>query len=276
MLSFSRLASFLLFVLSLSLLTCAAPTSMSNTLVAREGVRGKGDLVVAACIDLRAKAYTKAESIGELLEGSILVEVESLCKDIIAFSDVLVKVKTADVDAKVRAEIAAHLLVILKAIIKICAHLIAKLDLKVALELIAKVQVALKLVIDNLDICVSGFLEVFVKLNATSVAEADLRLMANVHLDVILNLFVSIRAKLGLKAVAGLAGAVSLLGLVDLSAICTCSPHEQVRLLKCCLGRADSSLRSSLAQNWLTDVSSTRFAFEDELHKPIQTVLVHY
>ncbi|GAB1527817.1 hypothetical protein RhiTH_011005 [Rhizoctonia solani] len=180
---------------------------MSNTLVAREGVRGKGDLVVAACIDLRAKAYTKAESIVKI-DGALKlgVEVESLCKDIIAFSDVLVKVKTADVDAKVRAEIAAHLLVILKAIIKICAHLIAKLDLKVALELIAKVQVALKLVIDNLDICVSGFLEVFVKL----VAEADLRLMANVHLDVILNLFVSIRAKLGLKAVAGLAGAVSL------------------------------------------------------------------
>ncbi|KAF8682846.1 hypothetical protein RHS04_02037 [Rhizoctonia solani] len=207
MLAFSRLASFLLFVLSLSLLTCAAPTSMSSTLVAREGVRGKGDLVVAACIDLRAKAYTKAESIVKI-DGALKlgVEVESLCKDIIAFSDVLVKVKTADVDAKVRAEIAAHLLVILKAIIKICAHLIAKLDLKVALELIAKVQVALKLVIDNLDICVSGFLEVFVKL----VAEADLRLMANVHLDVILNLFVSIRAKLGLKAVAGLAGAVSL------------------------------------------------------------------
>ncbi|QRW15551.1 hypothetical protein RhiXN_03552 [Rhizoctonia solani] len=207
MLAFSRLASFLLFVLSLSLLTCAAPTSMSNTLVAREGVRGKGDLVVAACIDLRAKAYTKAESIVKI-DGALKlgVEVESLCKDINAFSDVLVKVKTADVDAKVRAEIAAHLLVILKAVIKICAHLIAKLDLKVALELIAKVQVALKLVIDNLDICVSGFLEVFVKL----VAEADLRLMANVHLDVILNLFVSIRAKLGLKAVAGLAGAVSL------------------------------------------------------------------
>ncbi|KAF8758618.1 hypothetical protein RHS01_02285 [Rhizoctonia solani] len=162
-----------------------------------------------------------------MVPSKLGVEVESLCKDIIAFSDVLVKVKTQTLMPRCdhnTISVERVLYILYAGHIKICAHLIAKLDLKVALELIAKVQVALKLVIDNLDICVSASskfrqtvshqrlssLLAFTDRNATSVAEADLRLMANVHLDVILNLFVSIRAKLGLKAVAGLAGAVSL------------------------------------------------------------------
>ncbi|CAE6459035.1 unnamed protein product [Rhizoctonia solani] len=188
MLAFSRLASFLLFVLSLSFLTCAAPTPMSDDLIAREGVRDNDDLLLAAVIDLRTKCYNHAEAIDKIDDSlKLIVKIDSLVKEIGAVADVIAKVKLADADAKVKADIAAHLLVVLKAVIKICAHLIAKLDLKAALDLIVKVQAALKLLIDNLEISVSGFVDIFVKI----IPEAELKAMANVHLDALVKLCVS-------------------------------------------------------------------------------------
>ncbi|KAG8693505.1 hypothetical protein FRC11_002856, partial [Ceratobasidium sp. 423] len=79
--------------------------------------------------------------------------------------------------------------------------------LNVALELIAKLQVALKLVIDNLNICIAGFLEVFVKL----VADVELKALADAHLDAILKVIVALRVKLGLNV------SLNVLGLVGVS-----------------------------------------------------------
>ncbi|CAE6462742.1 unnamed protein product [Rhizoctonia solani] len=196
MLAFSRLTSILLFVLSLSFLTCAAPTPKSNALAAREGVRSDAGLLVAACVDARAKVVASADVICKLDDiVKIKTNVKVMIDDINVFATLVAKLKLVDADVKVKAEIAAHLLVILKAIIKICVHLIAKLSLNVALELIASIQAALKLVIDNLNVCIVGFLEVFVKI----VTDAELKALADVHLDAILKVIVTLCVKLGLN-----------------------------------------------------------------------------
>ncbi|KAH7332965.1 hypothetical protein B0J17DRAFT_631958 [Rhizoctonia solani] len=195
MLAFSRITSILLFVLSLSFLTCAAPTPKSNDLAIREGVRGDGDLMAAACADLRAKVYVHAgviDKVDDLVHAKSAVDL--MVKDFNAYVALILKVKGVKVDAKVQAEIAAHLLVIVKVVIKICASLIAKFGLTVALDLIATIQVTLKLVIDHLNVCIDGFLDVFVKI----VAHAELKALAEVHLNVIVKLIIDIRVKLGL------------------------------------------------------------------------------
>ncbi|CAE6399614.1 unnamed protein product [Rhizoctonia solani] len=206
MLAFSRITSILLFVLSLSFLTCAAPAPKANDLAIREGVRGDDGLLVAGCIDLLTKTNTHADLISKTddpVEAKAAVAL--VVNDLKVYADLVSKVKGLKANLDVQAEIAAHLLVIVKAVIKICASLIAKFGLNVALELIATVQVALKLVIDNLNICITGFLDVFVKI----VAEADVKALADVHLNAILKVIVALRVKLGLGVninVAGLVG----------------------------------------------------------------------
>jgi hypothetical protein len=63
--AFTRLTSFLLFVLSLSFLTCALPTPAvpgSNELAARHG---GADAVVALIVDLQAKVDVHVKAIGK-------------------------------------------------------------------------------------------------------------------------------------------------------------------------------------------------------------------
>ncbi|KAL5637329.1 hypothetical protein ACGC1H_001091 [Rhizoctonia solani] len=203
MLAFSRLASFLLFVLSLSFLTCAAPTPKSNELAVRGEGAGEAGVLVA-CIDLRTKVVAHADVIAKLDDlVKVKAVVEVVVKDLNVYADLVLKVKGVKVDANVQAEIAAHLVVIVNAIVKICASIIAKFGVSVCLDIIATIQVALKLVIDNLNICIAGFVNVFVKL----ITDVQLKALANVHLDAIVKLCVAVRVKLGLNVnIAGLVG----------------------------------------------------------------------
>ncbi|CAE6397236.1 unnamed protein product [Rhizoctonia solani] len=195
MLAFSRLTSFLLFVLSLSFLTCAAPTPKSNELAIRGEGAGEAGVLVAACVDLRIKVVAHAEVIAKFNDlAMVKAAVEVVVKDLKVYADLVLKVKGVKVDADVQAEIAAHLLVIVNAIVKICASIIAKFGLSVCLDIIATLQVALKLVIDNLEICIVGFVNVFVKL----ITDVQLKAIANVRLDAIVKLCVDIRVKLNL------------------------------------------------------------------------------
>ncbi|CUA77363.1 hypothetical protein RSOLAG22IIIB_06678 [Rhizoctonia solani] len=208
MLAFSRIASFVLFVLSLSFLTCAAPTPLSNGLSVREGVRSDSDLLVAACVDLHAKIVARADVIVKLDDFvKIKADIALVIKDLKAYADLVVKIKVDKVDAKVQAEIAAHVLVILQAIVKICVSIIAKFGISVCLDIIASLQVALKLVIDNLDVCIVGFADVFVKL----ITDVQLKAIADVRLDAIVKLCLEVRAKLGLNV------NLKVLGLVGVS-----------------------------------------------------------
>ncbi|CUA77361.1 hypothetical protein RSOLAG22IIIB_06676 [Rhizoctonia solani] len=208
MLAFSRIASFVLFVLSLSFLTSAAPTPISNGLSVREGIRSETDLVVAACVDLHAKVVAHADVIVKLEElVGVKARVEVVVKDMKVFAGLVAKIKVSTVDAKVQAEIAAHVLVILQAIVKVCVSIIAKFGISVCLDIIASLQVALKLVIDNLSVCIVGFADVFVKL----ITDVQLKAIADVRLDAIVKLCLEVRAKLGLNV------NLNVLGLVGVS-----------------------------------------------------------
>ncbi|KAJ1300173.1 hypothetical protein OPQ81_011925 [Rhizoctonia solani] len=206
MLTLSRIASILLFVLSLSFLTCAAPTPKSDILTIRgEGAGSDAGLLLAACVDVRAKVVARADDIVKTDDlARIKADIDVVVDHLKVYADLAAKVNVVtDVDAKVKAEIAAHLIVILKAVVKISASLISKLSLSASLDLIAKLQVAVKLVIDNLNVCIVGFIDVFVKL----LDDAQIKAVADVHLNVLIKLFLSIRAKLGLNVkIAGLTG----------------------------------------------------------------------
>ncbi|CUA77359.1 hypothetical protein RSOLAG22IIIB_06674 [Rhizoctonia solani] len=201
MLAFSRIASFVLFVLSLSFLTYAAPTPISNELSVRGEGAGEAGILVAACVDLRAKLYLNADIVAKLDDvAQVKAVVDVMVRDLKVYADLVLKVKGIKVDAALQAEIAAHLLVILNTIVRTCATIIAKFGVSVCLDIIATLQVALKLVIDNLNICIVGFIDVFVKL----IADAQLKAIADVRLDVLLKLFLSVRARLGLNVNLGL------------------------------------------------------------------------
>ncbi|KAG8739277.1 hypothetical protein FRC11_000789, partial [Ceratobasidium sp. 423] len=116
MLAFGRFTSILFFVLSLSFLTCAAPTPKSGALAVREGVRTDVDLLVAACIDVRAKVVARADAIVKIDDVvKIGTEIDAVVSALNVYANLVARVKVAaNVDANVKAEIAAHLLVILK------------------------------------------------------------------------------------------------------------------------------------------------------------------
>jgi hypothetical protein len=63
MIAFGRLTSFLLFVLSLSFLTCALPTPSANGNQALSA-RGTGNDVLTLVADLDAKVCARVEALG--------------------------------------------------------------------------------------------------------------------------------------------------------------------------------------------------------------------
>ncbi|KAH7332945.1 hypothetical protein B0J17DRAFT_709395 [Rhizoctonia solani] len=146
MLAFSRLTSILLFVLSLSYLTCAAPTI------------GKPQALAARGDD----AGCTRSSITSAVDAEVLVTV--ITKELKVVADACVKVgANVNVSAEVKGKIAAELALIVK-LIQICASLITKRGATVALSLCVQIDAMAKLLLILVDACVSGVVALCVKL----------------------------------------------------------------------------------------------------------------
>ncbi|CUA77101.1 hypothetical protein RSOLAG22IIIB_12550 [Rhizoctonia solani] len=204
-----RLANLVLFVFSLGLLACAAPTSVMHgqksgkphVLAVRGHQEGAGNVKVllGAVVDLKAKVVARVDAIVDIKSDALVkaqAEISALVADIEHCSNTIASLEHLNVDTKLKASIAAHILVIIKAIIKICVSLTAKFGIQVFLELFAKIDLCLKALLRGLDVCMDGFLVVLGKL----LVEADMKALVEIKLIVCHDLFVLVRAAVGIIA----------------------------------------------------------------------------
>ncbi|KAG8731174.1 hypothetical protein FRC11_004817 [Ceratobasidium sp. 423] len=209
MLGLSRLASFVLFVLSVSLLSCAVPTPVmlgqksgkSHALAVRGYHEGAGNvkILLGAIIDLKAKVTARADAIADIKADAVVeaqTQMDDLIVDIERCSNTIASLKNLNVDAKLKATVAAHVLVIVKAIVKICLSIITEFGVRVFLDLFAKLDLCLKVLLRSLDVCMDGFLTALAKL----LVETDMNALAEVKLIVCHDLFVLVRAAVGIIA----------------------------------------------------------------------------
>ncbi|KAH7343157.1 hypothetical protein B0J17DRAFT_624909 [Rhizoctonia solani] len=156
MLAFSRLTSFILFVLSLSIFTYALPApGTSGALSTRDA---KCDQLVNVVVDLKAKVDT---CISSLVKANALVDVTAqlnlMVEHVEACADAVVAIgPVSDMDAVVKADVAAKVAAIIAVILKACLRLSIKFGIQVFHELFVKIDVALKLLLVNLGTCVDG------------------------------------------------------------------------------------------------------------------------
>ncbi|CAE6473777.1 unnamed protein product [Rhizoctonia solani] len=157
MIGFTRLTTFLLFVLSLGFLTCAAPTSGNTQSLA---VRGGGvDALVTVLVDV----HTKLEAhLAVCANAEVLADVETqLVAKVAADLDVCTQAVVAigaiaDIDAKVKLDIAARVAVIVKLVAQILIKISAKLSVSVMARICAQIDVCLKALLVALNICIQG------------------------------------------------------------------------------------------------------------------------
>ncbi|KAG8729768.1 hypothetical protein FRC11_008047 [Ceratobasidium sp. 423] len=157
MIAFSRIAAFVLFVFSLGLLTCAAPTSAKTQDLS---VRG-GDVAVMAnaFVDLEAKVKHYLDICVDLnAEVDVRAKIiEPLIVDIKACTDIIVKVGAdIKVDAKVKADIVARIAAIVTLCAKILISLSAKLSVSVIASICAQLDVCLQALLVALNVCIQG------------------------------------------------------------------------------------------------------------------------
>ncbi|CAE6451141.1 unnamed protein product [Rhizoctonia solani] len=180
MLAFSRLTSVLLFVLSLSFLTCAAPTiGKSQELAVRGDDAGVTvlNLLVGLKADLEVEANACA-AVTTLVEAEAHLDV--ITKRVKVVADACVKIgANAVVSGDIKAKIAAELALIIKVIVKICASLVAKLGVNVAILLCVQIDAIVKVLFLSVDACVSGVVALCVKL----LGDVDVNVLLKLNLD---------------------------------------------------------------------------------------------
>ncbi|CAE6459107.1 unnamed protein product [Rhizoctonia solani] len=207
MLAFTRLTNFVFFLLSSSLLVCAVPAPVmhsqmhgkTHALSTRGHQEGAGNVKVfmGAVVDLKAKVAARADLIANIKTDALVqaqVEIDLLIADIELCSTAIADLKNLNIDAKLKASIAGHVLVVVKAIIKICGSLTTKFGIQVFLELFAKLDACLKVLLRSLDVCTDSFLVVLAKL----LVEVDLRALIEAKLIICHDLFVLVRAAVGI------------------------------------------------------------------------------
>ncbi|CAE6487317.1 unnamed protein product [Rhizoctonia solani] len=164
MIAFSRLATFLVFVLSLGFLTCAAPTAGKSHDLAIRG--GDCSTVVQALVDLEAKLKGHLDV---CVNADVLANVEALLltkvkKDIDVARNAVVAVGAiADVDGKVKLDIVAHIAAVITLVAQILIKLSAKLSLSVMAKICADIDVCLKALLVALNVCIQGVLGLSLK-----------------------------------------------------------------------------------------------------------------
>ncbi|CAE6452481.1 unnamed protein product [Rhizoctonia solani] len=159
MIAFSRLATFLFFVLSLSYFTCAAPTSgQTHELAVRGGDCGTVMNVLMA-LEAKLKGHYDVCDHADVLSN---VQVDIIAK-VVADIDTATKacvevgaIAIADVPVKVKADICTRIAAIVTIVARIIIKLSAKLSISVMVTICAQLDVCLKALLVALNVCISG------------------------------------------------------------------------------------------------------------------------
>ncbi|CUA77102.1 hypothetical protein RSOLAG22IIIB_12551 [Rhizoctonia solani] len=194
MLAFSRIASFLLFVLSLSFLTCAAPTAATpNALAVRSD--DVGSVCLGAVVDLKAKLQEHLEACAHLSTvADAQVRVGTISADInVAIDAVVALGADLNVSADIKAKIAAELALVIRILVKICASLVAKLGLSVVLALCVQIDALVKILLFSVDACVSGVIVICAKL----LVDIDVNVLLKLNLDLCAKVLGLVKVKVG-------------------------------------------------------------------------------
>ncbi|KAG8778472.1 hypothetical protein FRC12_024976 [Ceratobasidium sp. 428] len=182
--TFTRIAAFAFILFSLSFLVSAIPTAPRHTLGAIYLPTG-GDAVSAIfiklCVNLEAK-------IKALYGCGTLVELEAALNVLLTLfggcADELLKVDVdVVVSAEAKASIVACVCSIITLLVKVCAEVSVKFGIIAVVGLYAKLDLCLKVLLVNLNICIGGILALIVK----SLTGATIGLLAKVHLKLCLS-----------------------------------------------------------------------------------------
>ncbi|CEL61267.1 hypothetical protein RSOLAG1IB_09889 [Rhizoctonia solani AG-1 IB] len=164
MLAFSRLTTFLLFVLSLSFLTCAAPTSgKAQELSIRED-NCSGVVTALAQLEAKLKVHLDACAQIDAKVGAedLIVKVKA---DIDATVQAVVSVNVhGNVEGKVKTEIIGRIAAIITIVAKILIKLSAKLSVSVMAQICVQIDACLKALLLSLNVLIPGI--VSLSLNA--------------------------------------------------------------------------------------------------------------
>ncbi|QRW10510.1 hypothetical protein RhiLY_09509 [Ceratobasidium sp. AG-Ba] len=171
--SFTRLASFLLFVLSLSFVACAAPTPRISELAVREYGYGNdsdyyspADNMQKILVDVTADVHANLEL---MLAATTIAQVESQVDEIVVHiehaSDLVLALGQLDLQAGVQADIAMQVYALVKIIVRACATVSLKFGITAVLALWAKIDECVHLLLVNLAVCVNGILALVLKLS---------------------------------------------------------------------------------------------------------------
>ncbi|KAG8694645.1 hypothetical protein FRC08_008344 [Ceratobasidium sp. 394] len=178
----ARVAAFVFVLLSLSFLVSALPSS-PRTLGAISGVTGTDpvSLVFAKLvIDLEVK-------IKALLACATIVELDVAIKALIVAlkgcSDELHKIGAGvAVDVEAKASIVLCICSIIKLIAEVCVHITVKFGLVAIVSLLAEIDLCLKVLLFNLNICIDGICVLIVK----ALASVTVELLVKAHLKLCL------------------------------------------------------------------------------------------
>ncbi|KAF8710186.1 hypothetical protein RHS03_01686, partial [Rhizoctonia solani] len=164
MIAFSRLATFVFLILSISFLVCASPNADG-----KHELLGRGDScnkVNDMLVDLRAQldyhlgTCTDDDVLANIevhLTGPVMAKIGKTTNAIVAIGVI------ADVDAKIKTDIAAHIAAVVVIVVKILIKVSAKISLSVLAKICADIDVCLKALLVALNVCVQGVLGLSLK-----------------------------------------------------------------------------------------------------------------
>ncbi|CAE7197543.1 unnamed protein product [Rhizoctonia solani] len=201
--TFGRLFSVLTFLLSLGFIAHALPAAPHAGLAIRDyspapsnggyTKPSSGHDILAVVADLKVKVDAHAVVMAKAgVLADVKVIVDGIVADIKAVATVCAGVKV-NVDADIQAKIALHIVAIISVIVKSCAAVSAKIGVQACLALWAQIDVALHILILTLNVCISGFLQVLIKLCLNLDAEIIAALKV-VRLDLCVRILVIAKA----------------------------------------------------------------------------------
>ncbi|QRV98233.1 hypothetical protein RhiJN_26252 [Ceratobasidium sp. AG-Ba] len=181
MISLARLTSFVFFLLSLSFLACALPTSTTSDFKELATRDEGGEAVLKMITDLRA---TLNVDIKVLTECSTIAQVNAQVEVVVNRVAVVAK-EVADleahkyVSAEIKAKIAAEVFACISLIAQACLNLYAKFGLVVLLAIFAKLDLCIHLFLVNIGACIDGIIDLIAKLVVGTCAEALVKVRFN-------------------------------------------------------------------------------------------------
>ncbi|CAE6473751.1 unnamed protein product [Rhizoctonia solani] len=140
--------------------------------------------MIEADIVAKLRACVNAATLAELR-----VAIDACVVVIKACAEALLKVK-ADVvvDAAVKADIVAFVAAIVTLVVKVCLQLTLKFGVSAVATVCAELDVCVRLLLANLDVCITGILTLIVK----ACVSVTVDLLAKINLAACANLFIGI------------------------------------------------------------------------------------